>query len=85
MTQCIHIGMALNATIVSMTENYAFLDAGVLRDAGPGGIHKPKRINGRLYRLDLLEKFAISSKFKGANTQGVLEKGMNLQVSLMMD
>lgn len=75
--------MPLNGTIVSMTENYAFLDAGVMRDTGPaGGKSKPKRINGRLYRLDMLEKYAISSKYKGADTQAVLEKGMDLKVCM---
>lgn len=72
------IGTPLNGTIVSLTENYAFVDVGVVKEVP--GLRKPRRINGQLYRLDLFEKYAISSKYKGAKTEAVLERGMNLQV-----
>ena len=94
------IGMALNGTVVALTENYAFVDAGVTRPApaarttaaakeegkGESGSkqkkekRKPRRVNGKLYRLDLLERFALSAKYKGRKTEAVLEPGMSLQV-----
>lgn len=85
--------MPLNGTIVSVTENYAFLDAGVLRDVVDAGTptgkddnnrrrgkSKTRNVNGRLYRLDLMEKYALSNKRKGAKTEAVLAPGMSLQV-----
>ena len=101
--QDLKVGMPLvNGTVVSVTENYCFVDAGVVRgqsaeeqfnkkkkdedDENGRGPRtqlrqpKPRRLNGRLYRLDLQEKYALSEKYKTATTLSILTPGMSLPV-----
>lgn len=93
--QDLEVGMALNGTVVSVTENYAFVDAGVvwekeIREEAATATAtatarrrkkpKPRRLNGRLYRLDLQEQYALSPKYKTATTEAVLVPGMSLPV-----
>eukprot|EP00624_Nannochloropsis_granulata_P005164 evm.model.NODE_36425_length_11871_cov_27.690168.1 len=98
--QDLKVGMPLvNGTVVSVTENYCFIDAGVVRgqsaeeqikkdedDEGGRGPRtklrhpKPRRLNGRLYRMDLQEKYALSEKYKTAATLSILTPGMSLSV-----
>jgi predicted RNA-binding protein with RPS1 domain len=101
--QDLKVGMPLvNGTVVSVTENYCFIDAGVIRgqsaeeqfnkqkedeedEDGRGPRTKlrqpkPRRLNGRLYRLDLQETYALSEKYKTASTLSILTPGMSLPV-----
>lgn len=75
------VGMAVQGRVVSVTEHYAFVDCGVRRPANKAGERKGRaRVNGKLYRLDLQERFALSPKQKTAKTEAVLEPGMDVKV-----
>jgi hypothetical protein len=72
--------MGLNGTVVGFSENYAFLDCGVLRDPREGQRPSRRPLVGKLYRLDLLERFALSPKLVGPKTEAVIKHGMSMQV-----
>lgn len=84
------VGMPLQGRVVSVTAHYAFVDCGVVvppppreeEEEGDGQRKKGKgrRINGKLYRLDLQERWAISPRQRTAKTEAVLAPGMDLKV-----
>lgn len=90
------VGMPLQGRVVSVTEHYAFVDCGVVRpplataaageevkgDAEGKATRgrKGRRINGKLYRLDLQERFALSPRQRTAKTEAVLAPGMDVGV-----
>lgn len=73
------VGMPLQGRVVSVTEHYAFVDCGVVRPVAQGK-GKGRRVNGKLYRLDLQERFALSAKQRTARTEAVLAPGVDMQV-----
>lgn len=90
------VGMPLKGRVVSVTAHYAFVDCGVVlrpppppetEEEGEGRKEskqrkgtRGRRINGKLYRLDLQERFALNPKQRTARTEAVLAPGMDMQV-----
>ena len=73
------VGMPLQGRVVSVTEHYAFLDCGVLRPLSQKDKSKRRRrLNGKLYRLDLMERWALDPRQRTATTEAVLAPGMDV-------